>query len=600
MHLCSESCGKARTFTSDLAALSSTTNTISSCRPARKWHSAGPWCAAYVLVLISRLILIVFPPAGHVYNVDEMTMLFSTWDRFLGVPSVAIAWPSTILQLLTLPLFGVHLAVAVLFEGGSSAPSLSNLADALGRVYLYPWPSLTTMRFVSATIGSAAPILAAYLAGRFAASTSAAIVTGTLVAVSGVLWQHSAMATGDGASLTFALLAAIVASPYLGRRGNPFGSGLLCAVALASKVTVLGLALLSMFVVMGAPGLRPIKRLQALACWAAGTAIGFVALCPYVWLDPLRFLKGTVGNAMRGSSQGFSAIMFLLEANMGIFLYIVGPLGMLGLVAMARKPAQRWVAVALTATLLVIGLPLLRAGTVYARYGLPLVIPVYLLAGVGYSVLTSLIQSRRQRGAVAAMFGVFITVAVARQASSEWSLRQDKPQAITFHRLRAEFPSAKFFLPYNMLYEAWPSLTRADLTRMIASGRERIADPRLTIEFLGAHGLDRQAAAALIHNFDEDQQAMTARFAVMERVAPSAAHSIHFYYEIEKEGIPRLALVESYAPAARRRIALEAGPAVFISLTEQPELRTLTYGGDSKLWVYVKPGKAILQESARE
>lgn len=168
------------------------------------------WLGLYAAVLVSRMVLIAFPPALRFYNTDELSMVSSALDRFLGVPSVTLSWPGSTLQLLTTPVYGLWLADGCL-HAGRNAMNLSCFASGLGKLYLNPWRALAVMRFMSAIIGSATPVLVALIVRRLGGSVVAALVAALSLATVGLLWQHEAMATPDAASITFALAALLVA-----------------------------------------------------------------------------------------------------------------------------------------------------------------------------------------------------------------------------------------------------------------------------------------------------------------------------------------------------------------------------------------------------
>jgi hypothetical protein len=250
----------------------------------------------------ARVVLIVFPPAGGFYDQDELDMVNSALDRFLGVPSVALAWPGSTLQLLSAPVYGLWLLGACL-PSGREAMNLSCLATGLGRLYLDPSGALQVMCLLSAVIGSATPVLVGLIVRRLGGAIAPALIAALWVATLGLLGRHAAMATGDAASISFSLAALFVALTPGRRWRSSVLAGLLVGAALSSKVTVVGLACASGLALLLRPA-RLGERGAAFAGWAAGATIGFVALCPYVWVDPIRFLKSTLGNLTRSDEAG--------------------------------------------------------------------------------------------------------------------------------------------------------------------------------------------------------------------------------------------------------------------------------------------------------
>ncbi|MCH7719400.1 MAG: hypothetical protein IH988_00220, partial [Planctomycetes bacterium] len=167
-------------------------------RPGRRLGLRGVGLVAlcYGVILATRLILIVLPPSGEVYTVDEWSMTLACLDRFLGVPSVALAWPASTLQLLFMPVAAIDMLIQY-GPAGRLAEVLTNLSDYLGQSYLHPDRPLLMVRLIVGSLSSAAPILLFVLMVRLFGSQAAAALAATSLAVHPLFLRHSVMATAD-------------------------------------------------------------------------------------------------------------------------------------------------------------------------------------------------------------------------------------------------------------------------------------------------------------------------------------------------------------------------------------------------------------------
>ena len=545
------------------------------------------WLACYAAVLVTRVILIAFPPAAGFYDQDELDMVNSVLDRFLGVPSVALAWPGSTLQLLSAPVYGLWLLAGCL-QSGRDATNLSCLALGLGRLYLDPSGALDVMRLLSAAIASATPVLVGLIIRRLGGAIVPALIAAFWLASLGLVWRYGAMATGDVASITFSLAALLVALTGASRSGRSFLSGLLVGAALSSKLTVLGLACSSGVAVLLRPA-RLAERGAAFTAWAAGATVGFVALCPYVWVDPIRLLKSTLGNLTRsGESAGISQPASLLAVILGPLVWLALPLAALGLVMLASSRSRRRHAVMLVAALAMIAVPLISAGSVYPRYGLPLVTVLMLPVALGIGGLLDVLRPA-SRAVVVSFLCLSAAAAFAQNIRTERDLRAPAPVLEAIRALLADRSLTEIYLPTSPT-SAFPHalsyLSSGDIERMLR--RARINAPEI-VSFVASRGIDRDAAAALINNFNEDEQMTLARLTVMRLVTSPSTRSIHFYDATGTEGVPRLAFNEYYLGGAISAFRASGGPAAILLERAVPGLAPTVEDWGEGCYVYRKP-----------
>ena len=556
-----------------------------------QWRPLHGWVLAWLAVLLSRAILVAFPPEGQLYFPDELVMTLSAVDRFLGVPSLTLAWPGTTLQLLTTPAVGLQLARGCL-HAGHDARNLSCLATGLGEIYLHPWGVLATMRLASALLASATPLLLVALSRRAGAGRGPALLGGLYLATNRLLWQEGAMATGEAASVTFALAAFLWAMPSDKSPPRPFISGLLVGLAVASKVTVLMLAGASVFILLLAPGQSKRARLRASFRWGAGVVVAFASCCPYVWTDPLRLLKATLGNFMRpGTSRGAGDALAALNEAAGGVGWIVAGGALLAIAVLVARPATRWLGAASAAGLMVIAAPLVTAGLLSPRYTVPALTFACLLTTLSLTWILGLLPERGARVVLTVAFLIPVW-ACLRTLKAEHALRSPDAVLAATDGLLTELTQGDVYLPGDVVWQTYPAVSREDIAAMRASAERGLADEASALNFLQAHGVDRTAGAALIDNFNGLERVMLARLRVMELVAPSRPRRLHFYVNASSQGDvdePRIPFFEGLREEAIRSWQASSGPAGILVNRELPGLTAA--GGDGG-WLRYEKGAA--------
>lgn len=516
----------------------------------------APWLAVYALTLASRLLLIVFPPSGHLYNSDELEMAQASLDRFLGLPSTTLAWPGSLLLLLDTSLVGLHLAIGCVHA--SHLTQLSCLSDGLGQRYMAVASGVTELRVIGALLASLAPPAALYLLRRLGLHRRSAIFGAVAIATIPLLWQQGAMATGDAASVGLAMVGIAAAVG-----GAPLLAGAAAGLALACKVTSLGLAGASLCVLTTAPG-----RLRRGLRWLLGAGGAFLFACPYAWTDPLRMMKSTLGNFLRpGAGSGLRQVGSLLIEVMGWSALPAGVLAALALVVFLRDPARRGLALSLGAAILVIVLPIARAGNVVPRYALGLSAFLCLLAAIGIDVLWN--EHARPKslpmamGAAAGMIGL----ALVTTARSEWRARQPDVVDAAIARLIAEGRGGDLYLPSNATsteLRLWERMSRPLATELGRRAESVESDTSGLIAFMQRRGLSAHASQVVRSAFTEDEAAMRGRLEAVASVAPDGPWRPHLYDPTGSDVASRLAIVEGSRAAAIEAFSQTTGPAALV------------------------------------
>jgi hypothetical protein len=361
--------------------------------------------------------------------------------------------------------------------------------------------------------------------------------------------------------------------------------------ALSSKVTVVGLACASGLALLLRPA-RLGERGAAFAGWAAGATIGFVALCPYVWVDPIRFLKSTLGNLTRpDEAGGGSPLASLVYSVLGPRAWLVLPLAALGLVVLAASRSRRRHAVLLAGALALIAAPLISAEVVYPRYGLPLAAFIMLPVAMGIAGLLDLLRPAG-RGVLVTVLCLSAAAALAQDLRAERDLRDPAPVLAAIRAILADRSLAEVYLPTyptSAFPHALPYLSSGDFERML---RRAEPDSAKIVSYVAARGIDRAAAAALINNFSEDEQTVAARFRVMRFVASPSPRSIRFYDPDDLEGAPRIAVNDFYVGGAIAAFRARGGPTALLLARAVPDLAPTVEDWGDGWYVYRKPASA--------
>lgn len=526
--------------------------------------------------LLSRLPLILHPPAGFYYNHDELAVTFVALDRFLGLPSTLLMLPASLLQILYLPVF----LADVFFQRGlphGAGALLAELAAQLSQAYADPRHSVTLMRCLVVAITSAAPVLAFSLMETTGASAGAALLGAGMVFFNPVFLQHSVMAAADAVAPTFAL-AAMLCLLKTQRGGNLQYSGFLLAAGLASRITLAGFAAVPILYLLLRNGTSDWgERRKSVARFCLGLVFGFLFWCPYVWTDPVRMAKALYGNFNRPESYtDLAAFVQVAWQGMGmgacagwVALFTAGCW-----IAVRYRPAMG-VAVVAGSVLMCVPL-LLRSSTVVPRYFLPLVPCMVIL----WAVVAGNMQpgSLRNKLAYLVISLSVITMAVecvAREREARKPIDLDAALKVI-----STLPGGtNVYMPDWVFAEGRIQLPRESCERL----RARLPGANAVIQFAESRGISRDAAETLLTDFNEKEQAEAAHLAIACHTAPATSQNMFLYYQ-PGDFQPSRALADMSVQEALDHVRAQKDSAIFVEDLKIPWATLLWKGSGRWLW----------------
>ncbi len=541
----------------------------------------GAFLAGLFLVsLLSRLPLILYPPSDYYYNLDELSVTSVALDRFLGLPSTLLMLPASFLQFFFSPLFLADMVI----RGGlplSANAFLSELSSQLSHAYVDPHHAVLLMRCLVAVLSSAGPVLAYCLVDALGASRWAAILGAALVLFNPVFLQHSVMAGADAVAPTLAL-ASVFCLLKTKWGGNFQYAGFLLAAGMASRITVASFASIPIiFLLVGDGVTRWSERGKALARFCMGLIFGFLFWCPYVWTDPIRMAKAVYGNVNRPESyfdvKAFAAGWW---QGMGagfsvawIALFVAGCW-----IAFRYRPAMGLATVAGSA---LISVPLvLRASTVVPGYFLPLLPCLVLLLGVVASEI-----SRRSPLPLAMRKSLFVLLAVAVMVMAAECVERERDfrgpydlnQALKIIPL---VPSGTvLYLPNWLVSEGRIQLPHEACERLHA----KLTDMTGVIQFAESRGIPKNAADVLVTDLNEKEQAEAAHLAIACRSAPEDSLKVYLYYQPGDYAIGR-SLADMGLEDALERVRTQKNSAILVEGLHIPWATTFWKGKGELFW----------------
>jgi hypothetical protein len=282
-----------------------------------------------LILVASRAWFAVSARQEVLYTPDEMELTLASVDRYLGVPVTNSHWPGMVNHMLTVPALGA----AYVVENRGHA-NLSGFIRYLAGIYRNPWCALLLARLVVAVVFSLGITV---LAGTLAARTGRRwMLFGAAVALATVprLWLTSQTAIGNGiADGLMALAAALVLRKGGADDGTDLlgaevswvaagGAGCLCGLALATRNTMVPFALF-LAILLGSGRRDGLFRRVAVFVLAMGAALYLG--CPLLWLEPIRWLKATLGNYRKpGPPRGLAGAWEAMMAALPLWLAVAG------------------------------------------------------------------------------------------------------------------------------------------------------------------------------------------------------------------------------------------------------------------------------------
>jgi hypothetical protein len=462
----------------------------------------------FIIGVVIRAPLILIPPSGGLYNVDELAMSLSVLDRWLGLPATNLCWPAVPLQLAAFLVFAPEFVVAILADH-----SLDQLAHVIFAHYQDPSSIILVLRVVSTLAGAATAVALYQLVRNITESSIAGVTAAVISTLIPLSLQLSVMATADAVALMFCAWTARWLLVYPVR---PYLVGFASAAAVSTKAAM-GVWLLP--IVLG--GLLFIYKNQDSRkfwntigrCVGAGIT-GIVLFDPYLWIDPLRSAKSIVGNVLSHAGNVFPSMeMFSIAIPGQSVLFAVVILSLVA--AVSGLSSERWkyagVAVALTTTAIL--LLFLRIGFDYWRYMTGLIVP-----GL---VLFALLFIRRERALALIVLPVAVFGLGSIVLTSELRIREgiglgqlfkmvqekcERGETIWLQDVTLSFQYDRLRLPQSTILQIVSYLENSDRSSVLTNWME------------GA-GMGAPAAIALQTAFDEDEQVSLARWRGLAAIA---------------------------------------------------------------------------------
>jgi hypothetical protein len=479
----------------------------------------------YVAVLICRVVLVKWPPAGLFYNIDELEMTLSCLDRFLGVPSTSLQWPGSILQMLMLPVITLDFFIHGVASGGVGG-MVGSFSAYIAHAYANPIHSVVLLRMLVAAIASTAPVLAFLIARVLNESLRAALLCSAIVAFAPVFARQSAMAMGEGVAVAFVFAAVLVVLRYRTRGATV--AGVLFAAALSARITTGALIALPVLLILFADIEPRWTRVRAVARFLVATALGFLFWCPYLWTEPIRFAKALLGHVRPQAAVNLTLFTKASVEGLGPSLFVLTCASVIACLTIAIRSRQKGPAIAAVLATLCVALPLLSSGNdLFPRYFLPLLPCVVTMTAVA---LRRDIFPRSIHLALVTLFSLGCVAMFVESAYAEAGLRKTDELAIGIDAARA-LPGIALYLPQEALYLYRIPIPEAVYKRMYDRATAQLQDHSGLLRFLRLRGISDNAAKVLMTNFTEDEQALDARLAAAASASVSASAPLYFYFD---------------------------------------------------------------------
>lgn len=536
--------------------------------------------AVSLICFLLRLPLLVYPPAGYFYSMDELAVTFCALDRFLGLPPTLLMLPSTFLQFLFLPIFLLDMVI----RGGlalNPAAFLSQLSAQLTHAYVNPHHPVLLMRCLVAILCSAGPVLAYAIIDSLHASKWAALLGAAFVLFNPVFVQHSVMAGADSVAVTLVLASGLCLLKTRSGGKVEYASFLLAA-AMACRITVAGFISIPLISFLLDDRITIWKdRTRTLARFCGGLIFGFLLWCPYVWTDPIRMAKAVYGNLNRPESyfdlRAFTDVKWHgMGAGFTVAWLLVFVAGCL--MVLRHRSAM---GVATVAGSMLISLPLLlRSSSSAPRYFLPLLPCLVLLLGVTAREAQTIYSPRPGfQNYFYVVLAVLTAVMAVECVKGEWELRGPSNLDEALKVMPAMPKGADLYLPEWVMGEGRIRLPREACERL----RPKLQDMSGVLHFEVTRGIPPDAAEVLVTDFNEKEQAAAAHLAITCRSAPEDSTNIFLYYTPNDFGVER-ALSDMDLAKALEQVRTSQNSVILVQGMQLPAFTTLWSGKGEWYW----------------
>jgi hypothetical protein len=462
-------------------------------------------------VLLLRAPFLGRDEPGLLWTIDEIEMSLTTLDRWLGVPHTGDHWSGAPLQLTLEPV----LAVSFLTE---HTPSVGALIDWLSRQYRSPWLIVWLARLLVAVVSSLG--LASLFAPGRRSGAPVAIAMVLLIASVPEVWSEAVMATPGGFAIGWLALAIAIAASRASDAGA-LVAGLCMGIAVAARTTVAPATIFVCAVAAGEAAPRVRRALRA----AIAALVSFIVLCPYVWIEPLRFLKATVGAIVQtgGPSGIVAAGRVAIDATTPWLVLVT-----LAAVAVAIRRRAFVLVGGMALSAMVMIAAAARGASLVPRYfvALPVIAGGFVLLAAGPEIAFWW-RRRRQPIGIAAVMAVAVAVAVGVNASLVERAREHastvaQPAIAVDRYLRAGVDAdARLAIPESLDVYVADRLSAAATARLAEDAATAVSAAGVVDVLSTRYTLPRATVQALTDDFNEDERAAAARWRIRAVTAPS-------------------------------------------------------------------------------
>jgi hypothetical protein len=457
-----------------------------------------------LLIIISaaiRLPFLIIPPRDGLYNVDELSLALTTLDRWLGLPSMSLAWPAAPSQMLITLILAPQFLLTLAHDR-----TLGQYAIHLFALYENPSVIIVTLRSLSCVAAIVSAVSLFRILRDLSSDCGIALPLAVLWTSLSLFTQLSLTGTSDALSVMFCCLTTMW---LFGQPARPLLAGLAAAAAISSKVTIalwMGPLIIAALFALGVATSAP--QFARLAARFAGAALGgLLFFLPFVWTDPLRSLKAIMGNVVAHTGS------HIPNLKIAFLPILPGHLVLLGLLSLAlvaawmirdsREQRYRIIALALlmTATTL-----LLMRGFTYWRYACGAIVPAGILSAVSVRALPRVFA----RAALC-----ILALAVSFDAlANQWQMRRGVGLRDLIQDVEERCnENQRLWLDSYVLAARFDTLP---ITRSVATGLATEYAATAALDHLrprlAASGMDPVAISALQTAFNEHEQAQLARW----------------------------------------------------------------------------------------
>ncbi|HVP67204.1 MAG TPA: hypothetical protein VMT17_08065 [Anaeromyxobacteraceae bacterium] len=467
------------------------------------WWALG----LFVALLALRLPFARWAEAGQLLNPDEIETALMGADRFLGVPPCQTHWPASLNQLLLLPVLGADMLVQSHFR-----PTGAAFIEYVAGIYRSPWHTVWLSRVIVVVASSLGLASLVVPLARRGAGAWACVVALLLTATTPSLWQASIMSLGNGLALGLGCLAiAVSLSEACGGHPlhRPVAAGALLGLMLASRNTMAPFVPL-VGAILASRSSRPWRDLVAMTLMMA---VALVAAFPYVWTEPIRVARATVGAYIKhGEASG-------LRAALGMMVKVV-PSWLLGASVLAViagvRHRQWWLVGGLALATATILIPAARSPEIVERYYQAMV-PICAVMAILLLVIPARGYLRGEsEGLRRATVAVGLAAAAGIMVWQIVSRPELKSNKLTAMRPAEVRESLAALSGRRVLLPAWYWPWVLDLAT-----RESLRDTVTRVEstmwggghlsFTSSFGLDQALVTGLRADFNDKEQAFAAR-----------------------------------------------------------------------------------------